>query len=343
MHNGSGAYVERECLPGDKNMQKWIVPASLFVLIHAGLAWWPRAESSGPSNRMVRCSQQCQDRQLQHLEPVSIEDQQIERQLVEQGGRLIEAGQTVDMQVLIGQLRRRSCRLQLPPAESSPRDPVQLYRAAKEAVVVVAGLYKCRNCARWHATSASGFAISSRGAIATNHHVVDDPNLNTLVVMTADQRVYPVQEVVAASQADDVAILKISAEDLVPLPLAADRSAAPVGSDVHVVSHPDGKFYCYTSGIISRHTKIPSAGHQVDATSITADYARGSSGAPVLNRFGQVVAIVMSTESVYYSENSRYQRDLQMVFKTCIPSVSLRKLIREDRSDPVAATPLASS
>jgi hypothetical protein len=65
----------------------------------------------------------------------------------------------------------------------------------------------------------------------------------------------------------------------------------------------------------------------VDAVSITADFARGSSGAPVLNDQGQVVAIVKSTDSVYYSENDERQRDLQMVFKTCIPAQNLLRLV----------------
>jgi len=150
--------------------------------------------------------------------------------------------------------------------------------------------------------------------------------------MTADQRVFPVEEVLAASRADDLAILRISAKGLQPLPIAETPAAAQVGSAVGVISHPDGRFYCYTSGIISRYMKIHSAGQQVDAVSITADYARGSSGAPVLNREAQVVAIVMSTESVYYTEDEGQQHNLQMVFKTCIPARSLRKLVRSDGS-----------
>lgn len=79
---------------------------------------------------------------------------------------------------------------------------------------------------------------------------------------------------------------------------------------------------------VSRYMKIRSAGESVVAVAITADYARGSSGAPVLNSQGQVVAVVSSTESIYYTEDGHRQMDLQMVFKTCIPSASLHKLIR---------------
>ena len=324
-------------------MQKFFVVAGLLVLLQVWLTQSPQGGPPCRSDEAVgRDNRRCQNRDLRFDEPTSMEDQLIERQLVEQGSRLINSGQTVDTRVLIKQLERESCRLQLPQTAAVPRDPVQLYRSARDAVVVVAGLYKCRKCTRWHTSTASGFAIGAQGFIATNHHVVNDANLKTIVVMTADQRVYPVQEVMAASRSHDVAILKIAANDLNPLPIANDRAAALVGSDVSVVSHPDGNFYSYTSGIISRYMKIRSAGKQVDAVSITADYARGSSGAPVLNQFGQVVAVVMSTDSVYYTENSRQQRDLQMVFKTCIPSTSLMKLVREPKGEPAVTTPLAS-
>jgi hypothetical protein len=60
---------------------------------------------------------------------------------------------------------------------------------------------------------------------------------------------------------------------------------------------------------------------------ITADFARGSSGAPVLNDNGELAGIVRSTESICYEVEKGQQQDLQMVFKTCVPSASLLKLI----------------
>jgi S1-C subfamily serine protease len=129
----------------------------------------------------------------------------------------------------------------------------------------------------------------------TNCHVVDTTNERTMVVMTADSHVYPVQRVLAASPADDLAILQVDARGLQPLPLADGADAAPVASAVSVIGYPDGRFFCYTSGGISQYMKIPAGGRSVDAVAITAEYARGSSGAPVLDSQGQVVAVVSST------------------------------------------------
>jgi S1-C subfamily serine protease len=156
---------------------------------------------------------------------------------------------------------------------------------------------------------------------------VNDPNKIALVVMTADQHVYPVERILAASHAEDLAIIKIDAQDMAALPLVITLQSAPVGSDVSVISHPAGRFYCYTSGVVSRHVAVRSGNRDVDRLLITADVARGSSGAPVLNDRGQVVAIVKGTNSVYYSVKDGERKNLQMVFKTCIPSQSLAKLI----------------
>ena len=50
--------------------------------------------------------------------------------------------------------------------------------------------------------------------------------------------------------------------------------------------------------------------------SITADFAKGSSGCPVLDDHGTVIGIVNNTESIYYDDDgNRKQLDLQMVVK----------------------------
>jgi len=307
-----------------------LVLVSLLLLLYGALCPFQSRESR-VGRGIGRPVNLCQKSATPRPEPASIEDQAYESRLKRQAAALMENRRTVAMRDLMGQLKRDVCVLDLPQFELTRCDPVDLIKRARDSVVVVAGVYKCQKCTRWHTTTASGFVISSSGAIVTNYHVVDNDTLETLVVMTSDRRVLPVVEVLAASQPDDLAILSVEVDDLLPLPFAETTAAAPIGAPVGVVSHPDGRFYCYTSGVISRYMRIHSSGHQVDAVSITADYARGSSGAPVLNHQGQVVAVVMSTESVYYTDDGERQRNLQMVFKTCIPSRSLLRLIQPSR------------
>lgn len=310
-----------------------------FVLtvlaVGAGTAGWLGHDLLAPSAAGRVSSEvhaQC-DRRAEHVLAApeagavleeSFEDQTVLERLVQEGGRLVAESKSVDAKTLVKELQFDKCQLQLPIAPSSAALPSDLYSRLRQSVVIVASLHKCMRCDRWHASPASGFVITDDGAIVTNYHVMDSEDKSTFVVMTADGYVHPVVRVLAASRADDLAIIKIDAKGLLPVPLT---SHAPVGTQVGVLSHPASHFYSLTSGIVSRNTRIRTDEGMVEALEITADYARGSSGAPVFNSQGQVVGIVKSTESIYYNVESGQQRNLQMVFKVCMPAASLFKLI----------------
>ena len=49
----------------------------------------------------------------------------------------------------------------------------------------------------------------------------------------------------------------------------------------------------------------------------------------MLNSAGEVVGIAASTESLYYTDKDGEQKNLQMVFKNCVPVSQLRELISE--------------
>ena len=59
---------------------------------------------------------------------------------------------------------------------------------------------------------------------------------------------------------------------------------------------------------------------------ITADFGRGSSGAPVLDARGAVVGVARKTKSIYHNSEDDAQRRLQMVLKHCVPLQALRDL-----------------
>ena len=105
--------------------------------------------------------------------------------------------------------------------------------------------------------------------------------------------------------------------------------AAPVGAKVDLISHPNQKFYTLSEGRVARYFMTQRDKKTVPAMSITADFGRGSSGAPVLNEDGEVVGIAASTESLYYTDKDGDQKNLQMVFKNSVPVSHLRELISE--------------
>ena len=270
--------------------------------------------------------QPCFQESAANAEPESVDDVRVKQHVEREGGKLVEQGAATEMAGLIKQLDIERCELEFPPLESAPADAAALYERARESVVVISAIYKCDRCDNWHASCASGFVISSSGAIVTNYHVVDQAEKSGLVAMTFDGQVLPVKRVLAANEGDDVAILEVEGKDLKPLPIA--KGPAPVATPVAVVSHPDQRFFTYTSGVVSRYHKLRGKEGDSEAMMITADFARGSSGAPVLNEAGEVVGIVRSTRSIYYHVDKGQQKNLQMVFKTCAPVESLWQLVK---------------
>lgn len=257
--------------------------------------------------------------------PTIINDRQVIRQIERAASELIEAGRTTEMATLIEQLNRESCNIKLPAASEAKLEPWQVYERCRPGVLVVAGIFKCDRCDNWHAAPASGFVITADGIAVTNHHVVHSPDRATLVAMTADGRVVPVREVLAASAVDDVAIIRLEGGEFTPLPLSTN---APVGSDVFVISHPDRRFFTFSKGVVARYGTIQRERTETAMLEITADYARGSSGGPVLNRQGAVVGLVSSTVSVYYNTENGRKDNLQMVFKQCVPAEKVLNLIK---------------
>ena len=234
-----------------------------------------------------------------------------------------EKGTSLD--ALSGQLNRRSTTFKLPKTKLESIHPDEFYSRCKASVLVLGRLYKCDKCTKWHVSSESGFALSEDGVIATNYHVVDSKEGVVLGAMDSNGKTFVVSEVLAANKSDDVAILRLLDAKLTPLPLAV---RAPVGNAVSVISHPDGRYFTMTKGDVSRYFVARSKTGQANRMAITADYAKGSSGAPVLDSTGAVVGMVSATNSIYYSKVKGHNENLQMVVKSCVPVDAIHRLLR---------------
>ncbi len=250
-----------------------------------------------------------------------IDDAKIMRSFSASLSALLKQGKATTGATLRGQLSRKQCTVKGPVAPARRLDPVALYRRACQSVLVVGGIFKCTKCTRWHTSSASGFAVAAPNVIATNYHVVEKKDRAALGAMSRDGKLHPVLEVLAANKDADVAILRVGGGPLVPLSL---RPAAPVGTPVWVVSHPVQKYYSFTDGMISRHFWVPRSGRRTPWMAITAAYAKGSSGGPVLDATGAVVGMVSRTSSIYYKKVKNVNTNLQMVVKSCVPAAAIR-------------------
>jgi S1-C subfamily serine protease len=238
---------------------------------------------------------------------------------------LVEGKKITSLAELNKQLNRKKAKVAITEKKPSRFSSDEIYERCKSSVLMIGRIYKCDKCTKWHVGSASAFAITSDGIIATNYHVVENKDGATLGAMDLSGKTYAVSEVLAASKSDDVAILRLKGAKLTPLPLAGE--AAPVGSAVNVISHPDGRYFTMTKGDVSRYYLSRAKNMTAPRMAITADYAKGSSGAPVLNAEGEVVGMVSATNSIYYSKVRGQNQNLQMVIKSCIPVEAIKKLL----------------
>lgn len=209
------------------------------------------------------------------------------------------------------QLRRTTAPIQLPPAGGEEMTPTEIYRQRSDAVVVVASLLPGGVIAK-----GGGCVLDGSGIVATAFHVIDKPDALAHAVMTASGKVYPVVEVLAARRSADVAILKIDAEGLRFAPLSAGD---PEGSLVTLISHPQDRFYSLTEGCICRYSTSVLFGETIVRMAVTAEFADGSSGSPLLNSRGEVTGIVSFTSAP----------DDQMVHRVCTPVAEIHRLIEK--------------
>jgi S1-C subfamily serine protease len=206
------------------------------------------------------------------------------------------------------------------------------YRTAATAAVLITGAYKCDKCTRWHCSLASGVVVDPSGVVATNHHVAAGEAAEAMGVLTADGRFFPVVEVLATNKSTDVALLRVAGKDLTALPVRDDLGA---GAPIYCYSHPANSFGCFSEGIVTRYCRLTGADRNGAVfMQITADYARGSSGGPIIDQAGNLVGLVSSTSPILYADNPAAkgtptgQGNLQMVRHNCVTGRAILDLAR---------------
>ena len=114
------------------------------------------------------------------------------------------------------------------------------------------------------------------------------------------------------------------------LPIAA---GVPVGASVWCLSHPsldteetETGFYTFTQGIVCGKFRLRVTDTTpVDVLAITADYAKGSSGGPILNEHGAVVGIICQTRALFHDTD---ETEPQLTWKFSRPASSLLALLK---------------
>ena len=143
----------------------------------------------------------------------------------------------------------------------------------------------------------SGFIVDSSGLILTNKHVVADPEAEYLVNLVSEDTY--TAKVLARDPMNDVAVLKIEADNLPYIPLG-DSDNIQLGQSVLAVGTALGEFQNTVScGIISGLSRFITAITDQEGNSqrlrglVQTDAAinPGNSGGPLVNLQGEVIGI----------------------------------------------------
>ncbi len=138
--------------------------------------------------------------------------------------------------------------------------------------------------------SGSGFIITEDGYILTNYHVIE--NSDTVTVATYDDQTYEA-EIIGYDETNDIAVLKIDAENLRPVTLG-NSDKLRVGDSVFAIGNPLGELtFSLTHGVVSALSRNvrTEAGNSMDLIQTDCAINSGNSGGALFNSRGEVIGI----------------------------------------------------
>ncbi len=137
----------------------------------------------------------------------------------------------------------------------------------------------------------SGFVVAADGLIATNLHVIGENR--AIDVQLADGERYEVTAIHAFDRFLDLAILRVDAAGLKPLPIG-DSEALRQGQAVVALGNPQGLRHSVVSGVVSGKREID----ERSMIQLAIPVEQGNSGGPLLDMHGQVAGIITAKSTV---------------------------------------------
>jgi serine protease Do len=134
----------------------------------------------------------------------------------------------------------------------------------------------------------SGFIISNEGYILTNNHVI--AGADEIKVKLSDGREFK-GELKGSDEKLDLALIKITSKDHLPVATLGDSDAMEVGEWILAIGNPFGLSQTVTAGIISAKGRVIGSGPYDDFIQTDASINPGNSGGPLFNAKGEVIGI----------------------------------------------------
>ena len=210
-------------------------------------------------------------------------------------------------------------------AETSELSPADLYEQNVNSTVgiTISGETSSRyGYGYTYQASGSGFIITSDGYILTNYHVISGSKAVT--VATYDHNTYDAK-VIGYDASNDIAVIKIDAENLKPVTLG-DSDTLRVGESVYAIGNPLGELtFSLTGGIVSALSRNVQTEAGTSMSLIQTDCAinSGNSGGALFNTRGEVIGI---TNAKYSSSGMGSEAEIDNI-GFAIPINSVKRIV----------------
>jgi len=200
--------------------------------------------------------------------------------------------------------------------------------------------YQERGTEKREVGGGTGFIISSDGLILTNKHVVSDENAEYTVFLTNGDKYQA--KILAQDPIDDIALIKIEANNLPTLPLG-NSDGVQLGQTVIAIGNALSEFRNTVSvGVVSGLARSVVASDQMGNVETIEDVIQtdaainfGNSGGPLINLNGEVIgintAIASGAENIGFAipinRASKDIRSYQTSGKISAPFIGIRYTI----------------
>lgn len=181
------------------------------------------------------------------------------------------------------------------PACAQTHDHVQIAQQNIPAVVAVNVLKKDGS-----SFTGTGFVLTENGLIATSNHVLKDAVYTNLTFSNAAVSGEAIP--IAQNEAQDIALLKIQARQL-PHVTLGNSDTVQAGQTITVIGNPRRLQNTVTSGLISQ---VRQQKNGTFLFQISAPISPSSSGSPVFNAQGHVIAMAFASLSGTDNQNLNF-------------------------------------
>ena len=268
-----------------------------------------------------------------------VEDENFEKAAGQDVERLAKDGKLINFSEIAKKAPKMRPGISMPSVSTNQLLPPELADALRHSTVALGLRYQEPRSKKWRfMIGATAFAIAPEVLSTSLHVMTIDPAIMReaqAVAVTEDGKVFPVADIIAASDRADSCLIRVPGLDLPPLPL---RGGVRPGEQIWCMSHPDGFAYMFTGGQVARISRDRyDEKHQPALhVEVTAEYCPGSSGGAITDAAGNVVAQVSSINN-YDGFTSRDGKAVNGIVsaRTCTAAEELLALTSPGENEPI--------